>query len=87
MVASWKLRPAKNSGPPDAAGIRTKLLREALPGRGDGFRGTDDAQLVERLGHAVEIVDGDPSNLKITWPADLAWAEACVAQRREEDAT
>jgi 2-C-methyl-D-erythritol 4-phosphate cytidylyltransferase len=68
--------------------FRTALLREALArAEADGFRGTDDAQLVERLGHAVEIVDGDPSNLKITWPADLAWAEACVAQRREEDAT
>lgn len=67
--------------------FRTALLREALArAEADGFRGTDDAQLVERLGHAVEIVEGDPSNLKITWPADLAWAEACVAQRREEDA-
>jgi len=67
--------------------FRAALLREALArAEADGFRGTDDAQLVERLGCAVEIVEGDPSNLKITWPADLAWAEACVEQRREEDA-
>ena len=33
--------------------FRTALLREALArAEADGFRGTDDAQLVERLGHA-----------------------------------
>jgi len=36
---------------------------------------TDDAQLVERLGHAVSIVEGSPLNLKITTPADLKLAE------------
>ncbi len=66
--------------------FRAGLLREALAkAEADGFQGTDDAQLVERLGCAVEIVEGDPSNLKITWPADLAWAEACVRERRVED--
>jgi len=66
--------------------FRAALLREALAkAQSDAFQGTDDAQLVERLGHPVEIVAGDPSNLKITWPADLAWAEACVRERREED--
>lgn len=66
--------------------FRAALLREALAkARADAFQGTDDAQLVERLGYAVQIVEGDPSNLKITWPADLAWAEACVRERLEED--
>lgn len=59
--------------------FRTALLREALEkADADGFRGTDDAQLVERLGAPVAIVEGDPGNLKITWPADLAWAEAAL---------
>lgn len=62
--------------------FRTALLREALDkAEAEGFRGTDDAQLVERLGAPVEIVEGDPGNLKITWPADLAWAEAALALR------
>jgi 2-C-methyl-D-erythritol 4-phosphate cytidylyltransferase len=66
--------------------FRAALLREALAkAEADGFQGTDDAQLIERLGCAVEIVEGDPSNLKITWPADLAWAEACVRERHGED--
>ena len=62
--------------------FRVALLREALEkAEADGFRGTDDAQLVERLGAPVEIVEGDAGNLKITWPADLAWAEAALALR------
>ena len=36
---------------------------------------TDDASVVERMGHAVTLVEGDPHNLKITRPMDLALAE------------
>jgi 2-C-methyl-D-erythritol 4-phosphate cytidylyltransferase len=36
---------------------------------------TDDAALVEALGHAVHVTAGDPLNFKITTPADLALAE------------
>lgn len=36
---------------------------------------TDDASVVERFGHRVALVDGDPINLKITRPMDLALAE------------
>jgi len=41
----------------------------------DGFLGTDDASLVERLGHPVKLVLGDYTNVKITTPEDLEWAE------------
>lgn len=37
----------------------------------EGFAGTDDAQLVERIGFPVEIVAGDESNIKITTPEDM----------------
>lgn len=40
---------------------------------------TDDAQLVERLGARVAVVEGSPRNLKITTRADLRLAEAIVA--------
>jgi 2-C-methyl-D-erythritol 4-phosphate cytidylyltransferase len=61
--------------------FRVELLREALAkADAEGFVGSDDAQLVERLGVAVEVVEGDPANLKITWPADLALAEALWAR-------
>ena len=36
---------------------------------------TDDASVVERYGHPVTLVEGDPQNLKITRPMDLALAE------------
>ena len=41
---------------------------------------TDDAQLVESLGHAVYVVPGSPINFKITTRDDLALAEAVLAQ-------
>jgi 2-C-methyl-D-erythritol 4-phosphate cytidylyltransferase len=50
----------------------------------DGFIGTDDASLVERLGHDVVVVEDRPDNIKITTPQDLAIAEAILdCQRRE----
>jgi 2-C-methyl-D-erythritol 4-phosphate cytidylyltransferase len=44
---------------------------------------TDDSQLVEALGHPVSIVQTDPSNIKITHPADVAIAEAILKTRPE----
>lgn len=40
---------------------------------------TDDAGLMELLGEQVEMVDGDPVNLKITTPSDLAVAATLLA--------
>ena len=42
----------------------------------EGFLGTDDAMLVERLEKEVHIVMGDYRNIKITTPEDLILAEA-----------
>ncbi|HZS08080.1 MAG TPA: 2-C-methyl-D-erythritol 4-phosphate cytidylyltransferase [Blastocatellia bacterium] len=36
---------------------------------------TDDSLLVERLGHAVAVVEGSASNIKITTPEDLLLAQ------------
>lgn len=44
----------------------------------DGFAGTDDAQLVERLGLPVRLVPGEPRNRKITTEEDLRWARWLV---------
>jgi 2-C-methyl-D-erythritol 4-phosphate cytidylyltransferase len=41
----------------------------------DNILGTDDAGLVERLGHPVTLIPGDYSNIKITTPEDLILAE------------
>jgi 2-C-methyl-D-erythritol 4-phosphate cytidylyltransferase len=56
------------------------LLLEALARLGDADV-TDDAAMVERLGHPVTIVPGTTSNLKITLPDDLAVAEALLTLR------
>lgn len=42
----------------------------------DGFAGTDDASLVERLGEKVKIINGSINNIKITTPEDLALARS-----------
>ncbi len=56
--------------------FRTALLRSAYQqARRDGYVATDDATLVERIGHMVRIVCGEPANRKITTPDDLVWAE------------
>lgn len=54
------------------------LLRALEAARADRFHGTDEAQLVERLGGEVAAVEGDPRNLKITTPLDLVLAEALL---------
>lgn len=55
-------------------GFRLTVLREALAAaRRDGFTGTDDASLVERLGQPVHCVAGDVRNRKVTTPEDSIW--------------
>jgi 2-C-methyl-D-erythritol 4-phosphate cytidylyltransferase len=43
----------------------------------------DDSLLVEALGHKVSVVETDSSNIKITYPADVAIAEAILKTRPE----
>jgi 2-C-methyl-D-erythritol 4-phosphate cytidylyltransferase len=57
--------------------FRRQLILEAYGKRG-GFNATDDAQLVERIGHAVTIVSGSPVNIKITAREDLRLAEKAL---------
>jgi 2-C-methyl-D-erythritol 4-phosphate cytidylyltransferase len=57
--------------------FRRELLQEAHDkAMRDGYRATDDAMLVERLGGRVAMVEGLPQNLKITTPDDLKIARA-----------
>ena len=53
-------------------GFRADILREALEkAKEDGFFGTDDASLVERLGINIRMVRGEDANRKITTKEDL----------------
>ena len=60
-----------------------ELLREAhRSGQQAGVEATDDAFLVERIGHRVSIVNGSRDNIKVTRPEDLVMGEAILAARR-----
>lgn len=58
--------------------FRRELFRRAYTERPAEFHPTDDAQLVERIGHPVTIVETDRRNIKITHPGDLALAAAIL---------
>jgi 2-C-methyl-D-erythritol 4-phosphate cytidylyltransferase len=61
--------------------FRASLLREILErAQAEGLEGTDEAGLAARFGHPVRGVPGDPRNLKITVPEDLAIAESYLEQ-------
>jgi 2-C-methyl-D-erythritol 4-phosphate cytidylyltransferase len=57
--------------------FRRQLLMEAFARRGN-LQATDEAQLVENLGHPVTIVEGWPMNIKLTTFSDFKMAEALV---------
>jgi 2-C-methyl-D-erythritol 4-phosphate cytidylyltransferase len=59
--------------------FRYGLLREAL-GHSRGV--TDESAAVEALGHRPLLVAADASNLKVTYPADLALAEKIMLERK-----
>ena len=51
--------------------------------REEGFYGTDDAVLVERLGIPVRVIEGSRFNFKITTPEDLILGEALLKHWNE----
>lgn len=60
-----------------------KLLCEAFArAAADGASASDEAGLVERLGHTVHVVLGSERNLKITRPGDIELAEFYLSQER-----
>jgi 2-C-methyl-D-erythritol 4-phosphate cytidylyltransferase len=48
----------------------------------EGVQATDDAFLVEWLGHSVAVVEGSGENIKVTRPEDLVIGEAILAARK-----
>ncbi len=50
----------------------------------EGFYGTDDAALVERLGIGVKVIQGSRFNIKITTPEDLTMGEAILKLKKGE---
>ena len=64
-------------------GFDRALLLRAYHAVGPDAGATDDAALVERLGHEVCVVPGEADNRKLTTPEDLAWAEWRMRAREE----
>ena len=59
--------------------FRSEVLKKAYEGDMDGV--TDDASLVERLGHEVKVFCGSHENIKVTTPEDMVLAEAILKSR------
>jgi len=63
----------------------TKLLKEAFArAEADGVNASDEAGLVERMGHDVHVVLGSERNMKITKPADMELARFYVERERQK---
>ena len=61
-------------------GFRFGVLKKAFDdATAEGFLGTDEASLLERLGQPVHVVMGSARNIKITTPADLELAEFFIS--------
>ena len=53
-------------------GFKAEVLQKALKKAAeDGFTGTDEASLAERIGAEITITEGSYANIKITTPEDL----------------
>ena len=63
--------------------FRAQILHDAFDSaRRDGYYGTDEASLVERMGHPVSIVRGSTRNIKITRPSDLSLGRFLLEEER-----
>jgi 2-C-methyl-D-erythritol 4-phosphate cytidylyltransferase len=60
--------------------FRYAILQHALK-QADPATVTDEAQAVEALGVKPKLVLGSPANVKLTYPEDMALAEAILAAR------
>ena len=59
--------------------FRSGILRRAhAAALSDGFVGTDDSSLIERLGGRILVVEGPRDNMKLTVPEDYELLEAAV---------
>jgi 2-C-methyl-D-erythritol 4-phosphate cytidylyltransferase len=61
---------------------KNELIKAYDQAFADGFLGTDDASLIERIGIKVKIVSGDVANFKITDIRDLEEAQRIFSLKR-----
>lgn len=64
--------------------FRTEILQRAYAqAKLDGFTGTDESSLVERIEVEVTVVAGSDRNIKITRPSDLELAQLFLREEKE----
>jgi len=73
-AALWAVQTPQAFG---AAAIRSAYRRA----RAEGFEATDDVAVARRYGIRVRLTAGDPGNIKVTSPSDLAAAAGILAAR------
>lgn len=62
--------------------FHAEICREAhLSAMAEGYIGTDDSSLIERIGGRVLLVDSPRDNIKVTVPEDLGPVAAALEQR------
>ncbi|GKV55141.1 2-C-methyl-D-erythritol 4-phosphate cytidylyltransferase [Sporosarcina sp. NCCP-2222] len=63
--------------------FRYELLAEASEkAEAEGFLGTDESMLVERLGHPIRVVESTYDNVKMTTKEDLVFGEIFLSRRQ-----
>jgi len=63
--------------------FRVELIREAyLRAAQEGLEVTDDAMIVERLGSSVAVLQGEKTNIKMTFAEDFLFGEALLSKGR-----
>ncbi len=64
--------------------FKRELIKKAYAGLKGDPAPTDDAEVVERIGHPVSVVVSDHRNIKITTPGDMSIAEALLKTMQRE---
>ncbi len=62
-------------------GFTREVLAAAIAAGEAGGEATDEAQLVEQMGHEVQVVEGDIRNVKVTTADDIQLAQQATAPR------
>ena len=55
-----------------------QLIYKAHKNYSEDLKVTDDASLVEKMGHKVKVIKGENKNIKVTTPIDLSYAESIL---------
>jgi 2-C-methyl-D-erythritol 4-phosphate cytidylyltransferase len=61
---------------------RQLVLRAHRKAHGDGLKSSDDGSLVLALGHEVITIPGERTNIKVTYPEDIAIAEEILTHKK-----